>query len=118
MNALLSLGKWFLILPVFVFGLFHFMNTEALAAMAPGGALMVYISGAGLILSAVSMIIGKLDKLAAVLLAVLLLLFTIPHFQMMAEDSQQMGQILKNFAMAGAALMYARYAARDNAVIG
>jgi len=118
MNAILGLGKWLLIIPTLVFALFHFMSATDMAAMAPGGAPMVYFTGVCLALAAVSMAIGKYDKLAALLLGVMLLLFAIPHIQMMGEDPTQMGNVLKNIAMAGAAFMYGSAFAKDNSIVG
>ncbi|NNE26905.1 MAG: hypothetical protein HKN09_08680, partial [Saprospiraceae bacterium] len=115
MNAILSLGKWFLIVPTLIFGMFHFMNANEMAAMAPGGSVMVYITGACLILAGISMAIGKMDKLASTLLGILFLAFILPHVQMMADDPSQMGNILKNIVMASAAFMYASAFAKDNA---
>lgn len=118
MNGIIGLGKYLLAVPMAIFGLMHFMAAKDMAAMAPfGGEIMIYFTGVALIAAAVSIIIGKLDKLAAVLLAVMLLLFIIPHAQMVGEDPAQMSPILKNIGLAGAALMYASMA-RDNAVIG
>jgi uncharacterized membrane protein YphA (DoxX/SURF4 family) len=78
---------------------------------------LVYISGLGLLGAAISMIIGKWDKLASVLLAVMLLLFVfLVHLQPALEGD--MGQLLKDTALAGGALNYAKYMAKDNAVIG
>ena len=88
-----------------------------MAAMAPGGVFMVYFTGLAHILAAVSIFIGKYDKLASVLLAVMLLLFIIPHVQNMANNEAEMFNILKNLAFAGGALLYANQA-KDNAVIG
>ena len=119
MNAILDLGKWFLAIPMLAFGVLHFMNADAMAAMAPfGGVIMVYVTGLALILAAVSIIIGKYDKLAAFLLGILLLLFIIPHAQMLAEDEMQMGNILKNIALAGGAFMYGSALAKDNSIVG
>lgn len=117
MNAILSLGKWIYPLPFLAFGAFHFMNTEMLAGVAPfGGAAIVYITGVALIAASISMLIGKLDKLAAVLLALMLLLFA---FLVHAPGGQEsMGNLLKDVSLAGAALMYAQHVAKDNAVIG
>lgn len=75
MNSLISLGKYLFAIPFAIFGIMHFVAADQMAAMAPGGTIMVYVSGLCLILAAVSIILGKLDKLASVLLAVLLLLF-------------------------------------------
>ena len=118
MNAIIGLGKWMIIIPTLIFALFHFMSAEDLAVMAPGGVPMIYFTGLCLVLAAISMIIGRYDKLAATLLGVMLLLFIIPHAQMMADDPGQMSNILKNIAFAGGAFMYASAFAKDNSIIG
>jgi uncharacterized membrane protein YphA (DoxX/SURF4 family) len=120
MNAILNLGKYLFALPFAVFGAFHFMNLEGMATMAPGGKIGVIVSGVGLIAAAVSMIIGKLDKLASVLLAVMMLLFVaLVHAKGASSgDQAATGNLLKDLMLAGAALMYAKTMAKDNAVIG
>jgi uncharacterized membrane protein YphA (DoxX/SURF4 family) len=117
MNAILSAGKWLYAIPFLVFASFHFLNTEMLAGVAPfGGSVIVYITGLALIAASVSMMIGKYDKLASVLLAVMLLLFAILVHAPGGADS--MGNLLKDTSLAGAALMYAKHVAKDNSVIG
>ena len=105
MNSIIGLGKYLLAIPMGVFGLMHFM-----AGMAPGGSITVYITGIALIAAAVSIIIGKYDKLAAVLLGIMVLLFIIPHAQMLSTDESQLSNILKNIAIAGGAFLYASMA--------
>ncbi len=117
MNSIIGLGKYLYALPMAIFGIMHFLAADQMAAMAPGGKFMVYFTGLALILAGVSIIIGKMDKLASVLLALMLLLFIIPHAQNMANDEGEMINILKNVALAGGALLYAAQA-KDNAVIG
>ncbi len=117
MNGIIGLGKYLFAIPMGIFGIMHFIAADQMAAMAPGGKFMVYFTGLALVLAAVSIIIGKMDKLASVLLAVMLLLFIIPHAQNMASDESEMFNILKNIAMAGGALLYAGQA-KDDAVIG
>lgn len=78
---------------------------------------MVYFTGLAHILAAISIFIGKYDKLASVLLAVMLLLFIIPHAQNMSNNEAEMFNILKNLIMAGGALLYANQA-KDNSIIG
>ena len=122
MNAILSAGKWMYAIPMLVFGIFHFMGAKDMAAMAPfGGEIMVYITGAALVAAAVSIFIGKMDKLAAVLLGVFLLLTAfLVHAPGLSDASNQMAMpsLLKDFALAGGAFMYAKHVAKDNAVIG
>lgn len=118
MNAFLGLGKYLLALPMAAFGILHFMNADAMAGMAPfGGTLVIYFVGLCLVLFGVSVILGKYDKLAAVLLAVMLILFiAFLHFKSaMAGD---FGGMLKDLAIAGGALMYAQSYAKDKSIIG
>ncbi len=120
MNAILSLGKYLYAIPFAIFGLFHFMNAGAMAGMAFGSSILVYITGIALIAAAVSMLIGKYDKLAATLLGFMLLLFVfLVHFKgAMAGDQAATGNVLKDLMLAGAAWIYAKNAAKDPSVIG
>ncbi len=121
MKGIIGLGKYIFAIPFLVFGIFHFMNADAMAGMAPGGVIMVYVSGLTMILAAISIFIGKLDKLACVLLAVQLLLYILfIHAPGLSnEESMQMSMsaLLKDLALLGAALMCASLA-KDNSVIG
>ncbi len=94
-------------IPIAIFGSFHFMNAEAMAAMAPfGGQIMVYITGVPLILAAVAIIIKKKAALATLLLGVFLILTaTLVHMKsVMGGNEMAMGQVLKDFSLAGASL--------------
>ncbi|MDH3244826.1 MAG: hypothetical protein OEM26_09435 [Saprospiraceae bacterium] len=123
MKSIIGLGKYIFAIPFFIFGIMHFMNADAMAGMAPGGVVMVYITGVALVAAAISIIIGKLDKLACVLLAVMLLLFVILiHAQGLGSDDEMqmaasMSNLLKDLALAGGALLCAGQA-KDNSVIG
>ena len=127
MNALLSLGRWIFPAPFAIFGLMHFMNAEAMSGMVPGympaPTIFVFLSGAGLIAAAVSMYIGKYDKLAATLLGIMLLLFVLmlhlPGAMAGGEEAAgPMGNLLKDIGLAGAAFIYAKHIARDSSIIG
>jgi len=126
MDAILKLGKYLFAIPFAIFGIMHLMNADAMASMAPfGGSIVVYISGVALIAAAVSIIIGKKDKLATVLLAVLMLstalLVHAKGLSNAADDmaaAASMGGMLKDLALAGAAMMYASGLAKDNSSIG
>ena len=119
MNAVLNLGKYLFAVPFAIFGLFHFMGANDMAAMAPGGVAAVYGTGVALLAASVSMLIGKMDKLASVLLALMLILFAlIIHLPGASENPMEMGNVMKNLAMAGGALMYAKTMAKDDSVIG
>lgn len=118
MNGILGLGKYLIAIPAAIFGIMHFMAAPEMAGMAPGGEFMVYFTGLAHIAAAVSILIGKMDKLGATLWGVMVLLFIIPHAQGMAENPMEMNNILKNLIMAGGAFVYAHAAAKDDAVIG
>lgn len=122
MKALLGAGKYLFAIPFLIFGAFHFMNAEGMAGMVPipGGVIWVYLTGLGLIAAAVSMFIGKMDKLATFLLGVMLLIFVLAlHLKgAMSGDQMSTTMLLKDVSMAGASWLYASYVAKDNAVIG
>ena len=121
MNSITSLGKYLFAIPMLVFGVFHFISANEMAGMAPfGGSIIIYLTGACLILFAVSVLIGKYDKLAAVLLALLMILFiTLIHMKgAMSSDQMATVSLLKDMALAGGALMYAHSCAKDNSIIG
>lgn len=125
MNGIINLGKYLYALPMAIFGIFHFMNAKSMAGMTPfGGEIMVYVTGVALIAAAVSIFIGKMDKLAAVLLALMLLIFVfsihLPGVMNAADEgamAMSMTSLLKDVALTGGALMYAAMA-KDDAVIG
>lgn len=115
------LGRILFALPLAAFGLLHFMNAQAMAGMVPayvpGGAVWVYITGAGLILAAIAIIAGRFVGLAGLLLGIMLLSFVLtvhlpglsnPEMAMMA-----MPNLLKDTALAGAAFVLAGYALKE-----
>lgn len=127
MSAILSLGRWLYAIPFTLFGVLHFMNADAMGGMVPipGGSIWIYLTGAALIAAAVSLLIGKYDKLAATLLGVMLLIFVfamhLPGAMSGANEmakTMSMTNLLKDMALAGAAFMYAKYQAVDRSVIG
>jgi uncharacterized membrane protein YphA (DoxX/SURF4 family) len=120
MNAILGIGKYLFAIPFLIFGVFHFMNAEGMAGMAFGSTILVYLTGVALILGAISILIGKLDKLAAVLLGVFLLLTALMVHLSGAMDGDQAatGSFLKDIMLAGAAWMYALGLSRDKSIIG
>lgn len=124
MNAVLSLGRWLLAIPILIFGVFHFVGADGMSSMVPsyfpGGVIWVYITGAASVLFAVSVVIGKYDKLAAVLLAALMLIYilTIHLPGAMGGNQSSTVSLLKDLIIAGASLMYARHEARDRSIIG
>ena len=124
MNGIINLGKYIYAIPFAIFGIMHFGNAKSMAAMAPfGGEIMVYFTGVALLAAAVSIMIGKMDKLASVLLALMLIGFVggihLPGVMSGVEERMMasMPNLLKDLSLAGAALMYAGVA-KDKAIIG
>ncbi|NBC19418.1 MAG: DoxX family membrane protein [Bacteroidetes bacterium] len=103
----LKLGRILFALPFAVFGILHFMNASAMAGMVPlpGGVFWVYLTGVALIAAAVSMLIGKYARLAALLLGVMLFIFVLSiHLpDLLGGNQQAMSNLLKDFALGGAA---------------
>ncbi len=97
-----------------MFGVFHFINVDsmlgAIPAFMPGSKdIWVYVSGAFLLLVAISIITGKQKMFASYLLAVMLLVIALSvHLKSLMDGSEQaMGQILKDVAMAMGAILIA-----------
>jgi uncharacterized membrane protein YphA (DoxX/SURF4 family) len=127
MNAFLSLGRWIFPIPFLAFGLMHFANAQMMAdyvvpAYMPAKTIWVYLSGAGLLGAAVSMYIGKYDKLAATLLSIMLILIALmvhlPGVMAGGDNASAMSGFLKDLGLAGASMLYALHLAKDRSVIG
>lgn len=87
----------------------------------PAPTAFVYFTGISLIAAAVSMYIGKYDKLAATLLAVfmLILVLTVHLPGAMAGTNQiSMPMLLKDLGLAAGAMIYASYVAKDRSIVG
>lgn len=110
-----TVARYLFGVPFIVFGIFHFMNAGSMAGMIPGwlpgGVFWVYLTGLALILAPVSLFIGKKDKLAMLLLALMLVIFVI--FVHIPGGQASMPQVLKDLALAGGALTWAGLA-KDN----
>ena len=108
-----KIGKYLYAIPMVIFGLFHFLNANAMAGMVPipGGVFWIYFTGLALILAGVTIIIQKLDDWSSFLLAVMLLVFVLtihlPGVLAGGEMAQMyMTNLLKDIALAGGALIY------------
>lgn len=97
-------------IPLLAFGLGHMANAGQMVGMVPSWMpfpiVWVYLVGLALIAAAVSFIIGKKIELAGRLLALMLIIFvvTIHIPSMMGGNEMAMPNVLKDLAMAGAAL--------------
>lgn len=126
LNYITNLGKWLFILPFTVFGFMHIANAEKMTALVPafmpGGAMWVYLTGFAQLAFAASVVLGKFDKLAALLCALMLFIFVLtlhlPGLSNLQMSQLAMNNMLKDIGLIGGALMYAKCFARDASVVG
>jgi putative oxidoreductase len=96
----------------------HFVYGQKMADMVPkyipGGVFWIYLTGLAMIAAGVSLLAQKFERLAGILLAVMLLIFIFTiHLPMLGNAStQQMATmgLLKDLALAGGALAFAHNA--------
>ena len=121
MNTILKLGKYLFAIPFAVFGISHIFKTakmNELIGNPPGGMTGVVVSGILLTAAVICIIIGKLDKLAAIALAVVLLVFAFHTHLPRAIDTGDIGDLFKDIGLAGGAMMYASHLAKDKSIVG
>ena len=125
-NNITGLGKWLFILPFTVFGFMHLAKAEQMTglvpAFMPGGSMWVYLTGLAQLAFAVSVVIGKYDKLAAMLCALMLFIFILtlhlPGLSNLQMSQLAMNNMLKDLGLIAGALMYAHAFAKDTSVVG
>jgi putative oxidoreductase len=123
MNQLTSIGKFLYLIPFFFFGVGHLTGANDMKGMVPsylpGGVLWVYLTGLAMLGFVVATMLGKFDKLAAVLLAIMLIIFAcVVHLPQQGTNPMWMIGFVKDIGLAGGALMIADKYARDNSIIG
>ena len=112
-NTLATTGRIIFGIPFLIFGLFHFINGSDMAGMVPGwipgGIFWVWLTGVALIAAAISIFTKRMLYWAGILLAVMLGIFILTvHIPGLAQNPQAtMPNILKDLALAGAALLLA-----------
>lgn len=120
MNRTAKIGKWLFASVFSAFGFMHFgpleFSLSYVPTYLPFPPVWVYFSGICLIAFSVSAWVGKLDKLAAYLLALMMGLFVLMvHIPgALAGDFAHAIGIFRDTAMLGAALMYADKFAKDS----
>ena len=124
MNLLMStIARLLFAIPFLVFGLMHFMATSTMAQLIPtflpAPYFFVYVSGLGLILAGVSIVIQKHTALACKLLALLLgaiiVCIHIPGLNNPEMKRIAMVGLLKDLGLIGAALLLAGISEEDQA---
>jgi uncharacterized membrane protein len=115
MNILAQSGKILFAIPIFIFGVFHFINTQSLENVVPvflpGQTLWVYLTGAALVAAGLSIAFNFRIELVCNLLAAMLILFVLLiHLPAaMKGDQAGMTSALKDTALAGGALIIGRF---------
>lgn len=127
MDTYLSLGRWFFALPFVVFGVFHFTDAQHFSenivpAFFPAKLLLVYLTGLTMLICGTLLLLGKYDKLAAIILSVLMLSFVLtvylPNTFNDVMRTAAVPRLINNLALAGAAMLYAKYVATDKRIMG
>lgn len=125
MNAFLSLGRWLFAIPFAILGLINLLSIDAMVhsfvpTYMPAPKVWVVVGGISLTAASVSMLIGKWDKLACILLAVyLLLMVALVHLQAaMGGSISAQFLLFKDMALAGGAMLYAQHMAKDRSIVG
>ncbi len=96
-------------LAIGTFGVLHFMHADMMAGGVPtfmpgDGKIWIYITGSGLILAAIAILINKFKRVACYLLAVMLLIFVFT-IQLKPAMDGNLGGLLKDTALAMAAII-------------
>lgn len=109
---MLTIGRIIFAIPFLVFGALHFVKADMMAgmvpSMVPGGVIWVYLTGAAMIAAGIAFITKFKGKLAAQLLALLLLVFIITvHLPNASKNPMAGAQLLKDLSLLGACLMLA-----------
>jgi uncharacterized membrane protein YphA (DoxX/SURF4 family) len=120
MNKITKFSKWLFIIPFAIFGFLHFGPIEFslpyVPTWLPFPAFWIYFVGACLFAFAISASIGKFDKLASLLLAILMLVFVFTIHIPKAISGDFVGVIgaTRDICMAGASILFGAFIAKDN----
>jgi hypothetical protein len=112
-------ARWMLGLPPVLFGLFHLIGLRVFASIVPQwmsfGYFWAGLTGIAFILAGIAICSGKMDVLAARLLALMLLLFEglveIPPIFIRLHDQRTWGAAVYNLAAIGACWIFAEFVA-------
>lgn len=123
MNAILNWGRYLFPLSFLLYVGLHFGMPQTGASFVPkwlpAPLFWNYFTGILILAFIISCLFGKYDKLAAVLMALyVLLMIFIVHIPRAALYENDMLNIFRNIMTIGALMVYARYAARDNRIVG
>ncbi|MBO0930442.1 DoxX family membrane protein [Fibrella aquatilis] len=124
MNTYAKTGQKLFALTFIMGGLLHItgptFTVQQVPTFFPAPLFWVYLTGIGQLCFAVSILIERFDKLAALLLALMMIVFIATMHVPKAVAGDFMGVIsaMRDMGYAGAALLYAGAIAKDNRIIG
>lgn len=123
MNTITSWGKWLFIIPFTMYVILHFgqpgIGASFVPTWLPAPLFWNYFTGLCIVAFMISALTGKVDKLAALLMAlyVFLMIFLV-HLPRAATSENDLLNIFRNTMVIGALLMYAHAFARDKRFVG
>jgi putative oxidoreductase len=106
-------------IPFAVFGIGHLTSADKMAGMIPipGGAFWVYFTGVALIAASISIISGKLTRVAclslAVFLAIVIFTMQVPNLSNPQMAQMAFSGLLKDTSLLGGALLIAGLYSED-----
>ncbi len=124
MNRLTIIGRWMFAITFIMGGLLHLMGAEITSkqvpSMFPAPVFWAIFTGVAQLAFALSILIKRYDKLAAICLFVMMIVFiaTIHIPKTASGDFMGVISIMRDFGYAGAALLYAGAVAKDNRITG
>lgn len=124
MNKLTNMGRWMFALTFIMGGMLHLTGPQFTTPQVPTFFGVPYFwaifTGVAQLAFALSIIIKKYDKLAAICLFSMMLIFigSIHIPKAVSGDFMGVISIMRDFGYAGAALLYAGAVAKDNRIIG
>ncbi|MFD2569063.1 hypothetical protein ACFSUS_00365 [Spirosoma soli] len=119
MNKIIAAGRWLFLLSLSLYVFLHFALAdfgvkEFIPKYMPFPYFLNYFTGICILAFIISGLIGKFDKLAALLFTLyLLLVIAIVHIPDAGQNQQDLQNIFRAMNMMGGALMYAGGFARD-----
>jgi len=123
MEKVTKAGKYLFPISFLLYVGLHFgqpaVGASFVPAWLPAPYFWNYFTGLCILAFIVSTLVGKLDKLASLLMALYVLLMTVlVHLPRAAESENDMLNIFRNLMVMGALLVYAGWVAKDKRITG
>ncbi|WP_288244192.1 hypothetical protein [uncultured Chryseobacterium sp.] len=123
MNKVLNIGRYLFPLSFLLYVGLHFGMPQVGASLLPSWIVAPlfwnYFTGTLILTFIICCLVGSYDKLASVMMALyVLLMIFIVHIPRASTSENDMLNIFRNLMIIGALLIYAKYVAKDNRIIG